>query len=148
MSETDSQLDLLSLTAQIVAAHAAHHTLSSEDLLKLIGTVYGALAVSGQAVPAETKQQPAVPVKKSVFRDYIVCLEDGKELKMLKRHLLTSYNLTPDQYRQKWGLPSNYPMVAPGYAAVRSALAKASGLGRKPEEAPPRARKGRAAVAE
>ncbi|MDR3488599.1 MAG: MucR family transcriptional regulator [Bradyrhizobium sp.] len=152
MSETGFQPSLLRLTAQIAAAHASHNTLTSEDLLKLIATVYGALAASGQPVPAEVKSQPAVPVKKSVFRDYIICLEDGKELKMLKRHLLTRYNLTPDQYRQKWGLPADYPMVAPGYAAVRSSLAKASGLGRKPEEheepPAPRSRRGRSAAAE
>ncbi len=139
MSETSFRTDLLSLTAQIVAAHVAHHTLSSEELPKLISTVYGAL-VAG-SLP--------VPVQKSVFHDYIVCLEDGRELKLLKRHLMTSYNLTPDQYRQKWGLPWNYPMVAPSYAAVRSSLAKESGLGRKPAKSPMfRGRKGRAARAE
>jgi predicted transcriptional regulator len=119
--------------------------LTSQDLLRLIASVYGVLAGCGQTIAEEAKPQPAVSVQKSVFRDYIVCLEDGEKLKTLKRHLMTSYNLTPDQYRQKWGLPANYPMVAPGYAAIRSALAKASRLGRKPE-APPasRERKGTA----
>jgi predicted transcriptional regulator len=84
----------------------------------------------------DVKQQPAVPVKRSVFAGYLVCLEDGKKLKMLKRHLMTTYRLTPEQYRQKWGLPANYPMVAPDYAARRSVLAKNIGLGRKPAAAP------------
>jgi len=154
MSETVPQPSLLKLTAQIVAAHASHNHVTTEALLNLIERVYGALAGSGQPVVEEAKPQPAVPVKRSVFPDHIVCLEDGKKLKMLKRHLMTTYGLTPEQYRQKWALPANYPMVAPDYAARRSTLAKQIGLGRKPAasepvpepvvEAPaPRAKRGR-----
>jgi predicted transcriptional regulator len=133
MSETSSP-SLLSLTAQIVGAHASHNQVTSDALLRLIESVYTTLANVGTqgAVPSAEKAQPAVPIKKSVFPDHIVCLEDGKKLKMLKRHLATSYNLTPEQYREKWGLPASYPMVAPDYAQRRSALAKSIGLGRKP----------------
>jgi predicted transcriptional regulator len=131
MSETVSQPSLLRMTAQIVAAHAANHELTSEELLGMIKTVYAALAGSNQAAIEEPRAQPAVAVKRSVFSDYIVCLEDGRKLKTLKRHLMTSYNLTPAQYREKWGLPPDYPMVAPDYAARRSALAVEHGLGRK-----------------
>jgi predicted transcriptional regulator len=132
MSETTSQPPLLRLTAQIVAAHAAHNHITSEALLRMIESVYATFAGVGTTPPVPDKQPPAVPVKRSVFPDHIVCLEDGKELKMLKRHLMTSYNLTPEQYRQKWSLPASYPMVAPDYAARRSTLAKKIGLGRKP----------------
>jgi predicted transcriptional regulator len=150
MSETTSPARLRELTAQIVAAHISHNHVTSEVLLGLIGSVHGALAGSGQAVVEAAKQQPAVPVKRSVFPDHIVCLEDGKKLKMLKRHLMTTYHLTPAQYRQKWDLPASYPMVAPEYAARRSTLAKSIGLGRKPAAKPapvaapaPPARRGR-----
>lgn len=136
MSETTSQPPLLHLTAQIVAAHAPHNKLSTEALQQLIKTVYGALAGSGQAAGEAPKPQPAVPVKRSVFPDHLVCLEDGKKLTMLKRHLITSYKLTPEQYREKWSLPASYPMVAPDYAARRSVLAKKIGLGRKPAVKP------------
>ncbi len=132
MSETTSQPQLLRLTAQIAAAHASHNHVTSEALLRLIENVYGALADSGKTVMAEAKPQPAVPVKRSVFPSHIVCLEDGKKLKMLKRHLMTAFKLTPSQYREKWGLPASYPMVAPSYTAQRSVLAKQFGLGRKP----------------
>jgi predicted transcriptional regulator len=132
MSEITS-LPLLQLTADIVAAHAAHNQVTPEMLLQVIGSVYGALASAGTSAPVAEKPQPAVPVKRSVFPDHIVCLEDGKKLKMLKRHLKTSYQMTPEQYREKWGLPASYPMVAPDYAAKRSKLAKSIGLGRKPE---------------
>jgi predicted transcriptional regulator len=139
MTETTSQPSLLQLTAQIVGAHASHNQVTSEALLRLIESVYTTLAAVGTVAPPPEKPQPAVPVKRSVFPDHIVCLEDGKKLKMLKRHLMTTYNLTPDQYREKWGLPATYPMVAPDYAARRSVLAKKIGLGRKPAEpvAPP-----------
>ena len=132
MSETTSHPLFLQLTAQIVAAHASHNHVTSEVLLRVIGDVYSTLASVGTAAPAPEKPQPAVPVKRSVFSDHIVCLEDGKKLKMLKRHLMTTYRLTPEDYREKWGLPANYPMVAPDYAARRSTLAKSIGLGRKP----------------
>jgi len=105
---------------------------SQEDLDDLIRSVHLALSQAGENVVSESaQQQPAVAIKKSVFPDYIVCLEDGKKLKMLKRHLKTSYNLTPDEYRKKWDLPASYPMVAPTYASHRSTLAKSIGLGRK-----------------
>jgi predicted transcriptional regulator len=132
MASDTADIDFLALTAQIVSAHVGHNSLPTEALPSLIKLVHAALANIG-AAPAETlRSEPAVPIKKSVFPDYIVCLEDGEKLKMLKRHLLTAYGMTPDQYRAKWGLPSNYPMVAPNYAEQRSVLAKTIGLGRKP----------------
>ena len=127
----------LEYAAQIVSAHVSNNSVQSSDLPALIQQVYTALTTLGSA-PAQAveKREPAVPVRKSVFPDYIICLEDGKKLKMLKRHLMTSYDLTPDAYRERWGLPSNYPMVAPNYAERRSALAKSIGLGnRKPRVA-------------
>ncbi len=149
MAEEDGQA-ILALTAQIVSAHVSNNTVASENLSALIRQVHQALANAGQAAPEPEKLQPAVPVKRSVFPDYIVCLEDGKKLKMLKRHLQSAYNMTPDAYRERWGLPPDYPMVAPNYAERRSALARQIGLGRKdggrpvPEEAPPEpARPGR-----
>ncbi len=150
MTDNHNDADLLSLTAKIVSAHVSNNTVDATALPSLIQTVHKALANIGEEeVPVE-KLVPAVPVKKSVFADHIVCLEDGKKLKMLKRHLATSYNMTPDQYRERWGLPSDYPMVAPDYAAKRSELAKSIGLGRKPSaeaEAAPgkRGRKAKAA---
>ena len=123
---------LLQLTAKIVAGYASHNRIDAAGLLRLIESVYGALAGSGTVAAGEAAPQPAVPVKRSVFPGYIVCLEDGKKLKMLKRHLMTTYGLTPEQYRQKWALPPSYPMVAPEYAARRSRLAKEIGLGRLP----------------
>jgi predicted transcriptional regulator len=138
---------VLSLAAQIVSAHIANNTVPAEELPVLIQSVYTTLAQAGTAVVETAKQQPAVPVKRSVFADHIVCLEDGKKLKMLKRHLQSRYGLTPDQYRGKWGLPRNYPMVAPDYAEKRSALARSIGLGRKPrtpaETEAPAPRRGR-----
>ena len=131
-------VDILGLTAQIVCAHISKNRLETETLPSLIQSVYRSLSTvkdSGAPVPEPVKA-PAVPVKKSVFPDYIVCLEDGKKLKMLKRHLHTSYGLTPDAYRAKWGLPRDYPMVAPNYASHRSGLAKRIGLGLKPRSAP------------
>lgn len=129
---TDNPVDtaLLGLTAQIVSAHAANNELDKSTLPSVIRAVYETLSNIGDAPPAPvTKAQPAVPIRKSVFPDYIICLEDGKRLKMLKRHLATSFNLTPEQYRQKWGLEASYPMVAPNYAERRSELAKQIGLG-------------------
>ncbi len=124
---------LITLASDIVAAHVSNNSVSVEDLPSLIANVYGALAGLGQEAPeAEQKPEPAVSVRSSVKPDYIVCLEDGKKLKMLKRHLMTHYNLTPEQYRQRWSLPADYPMVAPNYAEKRRELAKKIGLGRKP----------------
>src|SRR3954451_14475658 len=128
--------DVLGLTAQIVSAHVSKNQIGTDALPSLIRAVYRSLSTAADAEAPAPAQTPAVPIKKSVFPDYIVCLEDGKKLKMLKRHLLTSYGLSPDAYRAKWGLPRDYPMVAPNYAAVRSGLAKQIGLGRKPASAP------------
>ncbi|MBV9527664.1 MucR family transcriptional regulator [Sphingomonas sp.] len=123
---------LLTLTADIVAAHVSNNSVAVNDLPNLIQNVHAALSgISGSAVAPETKPEPKVSVRSSVKPDYIVCLEDGKRLKMLKRHLMTHYNMTPDDYRQKWGLSSDYPMVAPNYAEQRRTLAKSIGLGTK-----------------
>ncbi|RJF90390.1 MucR family transcriptional regulator [Sphingomonas cavernae] len=123
---------LITLTADIVAAHVSNNSVAVSDLPLLIQNVHGALAGLGsvEAVP-EVKQEPAVSIRASVKPDYIVCLEDGKKLKMLKRHLMTHYQMTPEQYRTKWNLPADYPMVAPNYAEQRRSLAKKIGLGTK-----------------
>jgi predicted transcriptional regulator len=123
---------LLTLTADIVAAHVSNNSVAVNDLPNLIQNVHGALsAIAGTTSAAEPKPEPKVSIRASIKPDYIVCLEDGKRLKMLKRHLMTHYNMTPDQYRQKWGLSADYPMVAPNYAEQRRALAKSIGLGTK-----------------
>jgi predicted transcriptional regulator len=141
--QNDMNETLITLASDIVAAHVSNNSVSVDDLPALITNVYGALAGLGQAVPVvEVMPQPAVSVRASIKPDYIVCLEDGKKLKMLKRHLMTHYNLTPDQYRQRWNLPADYPMVAPNYAEKRRELAKKIGLGRKP--GPRRTRKPKA----
>ena len=130
MTEETKPNELLTLTANIVAAHVANNSVAVSDLPQLIRDVHGTLAgVASGADQQETKLTPAVPIKKSVQPDFIVCLEDGKKLKMLKRHLKTAYNMTPEEYREKWGLPADYPMVAPNYAKQRSKLAKQIGLG-------------------
>jgi len=122
--------ELLSLTTDIVSAHVANNTVSLADLPELIHSVYRTLASIGPAMAEPgNRPVPAVPVRKSVMPDHLVCLEDGKRLKMLKRHLKTAYNLTPEQYRERWSLPPDYPMVAPNYARQRSRLAKEIGLG-------------------
>ena len=124
--------DYLTLTADIVSAHVGNNIVAAADLPALIGSIYAAL--TGLDAPAEAepaKQEPAVSVRASVKPDYIVCLEDGKKLKMLKRYLRTNYDMSPDEYRRKWGLPSDYPMVAPNYAEKRRTLAHSIGLGRK-----------------
>jgi predicted transcriptional regulator len=131
MSDSSSRPTLLALTAQIVAAHVGHNSVPRETLPALIESIYTTLSKVGVQAEAPKLPEPAVPVKRSVFPDYIVCLEDGKRLKMLKRHLQTSYNMSPSQYRERWSLPADYPMVAPNYAAKRSSLAKSIGLGRK-----------------
>lgn len=134
MAEQPVSIDILGLTAQIVAAHVSHNPVAQDHLPGLIRDVYRSLSGIGVEAPPPPpeKQLPAVPVKKSVFADYLVCLEDGKQLKMLKRHLATAYNMTPEQYREKWNLAADYPMVAPSYAKQRSSLAKKIGLGTKP----------------
>jgi predicted transcriptional regulator len=130
--QTGSEDSLLTLTADIVAAHVSNNSVAVNDLPNLIQNVHSALsAISGAASAPEAKPEPKVSVRSSVKPDFIVCLEDGKRLKMLKRHLMTHYNLTPDEYRQKWGLSSDYPMVAPNYAEQRRTLAKSIGLGTK-----------------
>lgn len=132
--ETRAEIDetLVTLTADIVAAHVSNNSVSVSDLPTLIANVHGALAGLGHAaVEPEVKQEPAVSIRASVKPDYIVCLEDGKKLKMLKRHLMTHYQMTPEQYRAKWNLPADYPMVAPNYAEQRRSLAKKIGLGTK-----------------
>ena len=138
MDDTEQAGDLLALTTEIVAAHVSNNTVAVGDLAQLINQVYQSLANIG-SVPAApvTRPQPAVSVKKSIQPDYLVCLEDGKKLKMLKRHLKTAYNMSPEAYRERWSLPPDYPMVAPNYARQRSRLAKEIGLGT-------RARRGRA----
>jgi len=133
MPEADNINDtLLTLTADIVAAHVSNNSVAVNDLPNLIQNVHSALSgISGASAAAEPKPEPKVSIRSSVKPDYIVCLEDGKKLKMLKRHLMTHYNMTPDQYRQKWGLSADYPMVAPNYAEQRRTLAKSIGLGTK-----------------
>ena len=128
-----SNSNFIELAADIVSAYVANNSVAATDLPGLIGDVHGALlrVSSGvQEAPAEAPK-PAVPIKKSVTADYIICLEDGKKFKSLKRHLRTQYGMTPEQYREKWGLPADYPMVAPNYAAARSQLAKQMGLGQQ-----------------
>ena len=131
MNSPDQSSDLLALTTEIVAAHVSNNTVPVGDLPQLINQVYNSLANIGTApaAPAE-RPQPAVPVKKSVYPDYIVCLEDGRRLKLLRRHLRRVFNMTPDQYWAKWRLRSDYPMVAPNYSMTRSRLAHTWGLGR------------------
>ena len=136
MSDQENRSELLELTSEIVAAHVSNNTLVVTDLPQLIQDVYSTLATVGTAQTLSERPQPAVSIKKSVTADHIICLEDGKKLKMLKRHLKTAYDMTPDEYREKWGLPRDYPMVAPSYAKHRSDLAKEIGLGKT-------ARKGR-----
>lgn len=130
--------DLRRLTAEIVAAHVSHNSVPTGDVGRFIVRTHAALQEITQGPPNEddAKPVPAVSVRTSIKPDYIVCLEDGKKLKLLKRHLARKYNMTPDEYRSKWGLRADYPMVAPNYAQRRSELAKSIGLGRKPEPAP------------
>jgi predicted transcriptional regulator len=131
--ESDSRETLITLTSDIVAAHVSNNNVAVEDISALISNVYNALAGLGETVVAvESPPEPAVSIRASIKPDHIVCLEDGKKLKMLKRHLSTHYNLTPEQYRARWNLPADYPMVAPNYAEKRRELAKSIGLGRKP----------------
>lgn len=133
MQDTEKPAEMVVLAADIVSAYVSNNPLPPTDLAQFIGRVHGALLqISGaKPAPAEPAEplQPAVPIKKSVTNEYIVCLEDGRTFKSLKRHLRAKYNLSPEQYRAKWGLPAEYPMVAPNYAKARSELAKAIGLG-------------------
>jgi predicted transcriptional regulator len=131
-----SRGEILALTAEIVSAHVANNSVGQSDVPELIQSVYGKLTeiASGEDATA-VELTPAVPIRKSITDDFIICLEDGKKLKMLKRHLMTAYGMTPEDYRAKWGLKPDYPMVAPNYAAKRQELAKKIGLGRKPRKA-------------
>lgn len=133
MSDTKDADSYIELAADIVSAYVSNNSVSANDLTALLGDVHGALqrVGKGDAEPVAEPAKPAVPIKRSVAPEFIVCLEDGKKFKSLKRHLRTQYNLTPEEYREKWGLPADYPMVAPNYAAARSALAKEMGLGQQ-----------------
>ncbi|MBN8964147.1 MAG: MucR family transcriptional regulator [Rhizobiales bacterium] len=135
MSDVDRNTGFIELTAEIVAAYVSNNAVVPDDIPALINQVHSALlrisgGTSGETTTAEPLR-PAVPVKRSINPDYIVCLEDGKKFKSLKRHLRSQYGMTPEQYREKWGLPADYPMVAPNYAAARSQLAKQMGLGQQ-----------------
>ncbi len=130
MSEEPKRVNILAMVTEIVAAHVSNNVVPINDIPRVISEVYGALNGLGQGPNAPARPlEPAVPIKKSVSADFIICLEDGKKLKMLKRHLRTAYGLTPDQYREKWGLGADYPMVSPNYAKKRSSLARQIGLG-------------------
>ncbi|MGF1550290.1 MAG: MucR family transcriptional regulator [Sphingomonadaceae bacterium] len=130
-TENEFNEAMITLTADIVSAHVSNNSVAVSDLPQLIQNVHEALNGLTGHEEEETKQEPAVSIRSSIKPDYIVCLEDGKKLKMLKRHLMTHYNMTPDEYRRKWGLGPDYPMVAPNYAEQRRALAKKIGLGTK-----------------
>lgn len=130
MTEDNQKNQLLALTGEIVAAHVGHNTVAISDLPNVIEQVYRALSSVGKdAEVVEERPSPAVSVKRSITPDYLICLEDGKKMKMLKRHLQTAYGMTPEEYRERWNLPADYPMVAPNYAKQRSRLAKEIGLG-------------------
>jgi len=131
MSDKPNINEILELTTEIVSAHVSNNSVAIGDLPSLIQGVYKTLSSVGSEQITTERPRPAVPVKKSIFPDYIVCLEDGKKLKMLKRHIMTSYSLSPEEYRNRWGLSADYPMVAPNYAKHRSNLAKKIGLGTK-----------------
>lgn len=131
----ENNSDLLNLTVDIVTAHVGNNMVAVGDVPAIIESVYTTLSRLGGQSQQTTRKEPAVSIRASIKPDYIICLEDGKKLKMLKRHLMANYNMTPAEYRAKWDLPSDYPMVAPNYAAVRRTLAKAIGLGKKPEAA-------------
>ena len=141
--QTLASNDLLRMSVEIVSAYVSNNPIAATQVPDVISTVYGALnSINGQTVSESAEaQKPAVSVRRSINPDHIVCLEDGKKLKMLKRHLRAAYGMSPDEYRAKWGLPSDYPMVAPNYALQRSAFAKQIGLGRKKGEKVPRRKK-------
>ncbi len=130
--QTINRSEILALTTEIVSAHLSNNETGPESIPELIQSVFDKLTALATDEPAPTERTPAVPIKKSITDDHIICLEDGKKLKMLKRHLMTSYGMTPEDYRSKWGLKADYPMVAPNYAKKRQELAVKIGLGRKP----------------
>ncbi len=130
MSDQISREELLVLTSDIVSSYVSNNTVSSDEIPKVIDQVFKALSNAGnETMIAADRPQPAVPINRSITPDYLICLEDGKKLKMLKRHLKTAYGMSPEEYRERWGLPADYPMVAPSYAERRSKLAKDIGLG-------------------
>jgi predicted transcriptional regulator len=131
MTERNESLDSMAFVTEIVAAYVSNNTMEVSDLPEFIRLIHRSLynAGAGKSFSLSARGEPVVPIEDSIKPDYIICLEDGKQLKMLKRHLKTSYGMTPDQYRERWGLPSNYPMVAPNYAKRRSSIAKGIGLG-------------------
>ena len=133
MEDRASNMELVELASDIVSAYVSNNTVVAADVPALIDQTFDALCKASSKVtqPVKEELKPSVPVKKSITPDYIICLEDGKKFKSLKRHLRTHYDLTPEEYREKWGLPQDYPMVAPNYAAARSALAKKMGLGQR-----------------
>jgi predicted transcriptional regulator len=141
--QTVASNNLLRMSVEIVSAYVSNNSIAATQVPDVINTVYGALnSINGQTVSENAEsQKPAVSIRRSINPDYIVCLEDGKKLKMLKRHLRAAYGMSPDEYRAKWGLPADYPMVAPNYALQRSAFAKQIGLGRKKGEKVPRRKK-------
>jgi predicted transcriptional regulator len=144
--DEDTRIRLIELTADVVSAYVSNNPVPIGELTLLIGNVHAMLTnTAGKVVPEKPKEplNPAVPIRKSVHPDYIISLEDGRKFKSLKRHLMTHYSLTPDEYRAKWGLPSDYPMVAPNYSNARSALAKTMGLGRKAKTPPAPAKRTR-----
>ena len=135
MDSSTSKEDFITLTADIAAAHVSNNSVALSDLSTLIRNIHGALASLGETpAPVVERPEPAVPVRASVKPDYVVCLEDGRKMKTLKRYLMTRYGMTPDDYRRKWNLPADYPMVAPNYAEQRSSLAKSIGLGKQPRK--------------
>lgn len=133
MADDQVAVEIIDLTADIISAYVSNNTVPANDLPNLIAEVHAALTktVSAEEEVVEEPQKPAVSIRRSITPDYIICLEDGKQFKSLKRHLRTHYDLSPEEYREKWGLPADYPMVAPNYAAARSALAKKMGLGQQ-----------------
>ena len=133
--QTINRGEILALTTEVVSSHVSNNATDQESLPQLIQSVFDKLKALASDEPAPTDLTPAVPIRKSITDDHIVCLEDGKKLKMLKRHLMTAYGMTPEEYRAKWGLKADYPMVAPAYARKRQELAKKIGLGRKPRAA-------------
>lgn len=135
MTIRTESLELTSFVAEIVAAYVSRNSIESSELPSLVQLVHRSLCAlsSGQSYMLSARSEPAVPIENSIHPDYIICLEDGRKLKMLKRHLKTAYNMTPDQYRERWSLPTNYPMVAPNYAKRRSSIAKDIGLGTHPK---------------
>lgn len=141
MTEKMETAEILELTTEIVASYVSNNAVAAAELPTVIQDIYKTLIGLGNQATLPERPKPALPIKKSVTPDYIICLEDGKQLKMLKRHLKTAYNMSPEEYRERWGLPADYPMVAPNYAKHRSTLAKKIGLGTKPRKPVTRARK-------